>query len=302
MKKLKVRILVPWVALSLALLACAGGNSLTTSIASKLETGTISFVSPVDGAVFHQDVEGIPPTEPVLISSTFNTDKNVTLITQFGPTQCLVLANETTPCGNIPYLVGENTLSAETKKLDGETIVSAQTSFTWIPYTPMDKFVATVTGNKGGDPTMGYILIGFFAALIAAVVLAIKAREAGAILGFFLVLIALAAFTSLSASAVSVLVIRGVIALASGGLVLIGIVTWIKSGHSITAPRFQEATIRLPDGTVISGKDASYGHIGPGEHAQHGNTSTNMIEAARNAGLLGIPEKESYDTPLRLKE
>ncbi|KKT49608.1 MAG: hypothetical protein UW41_C0004G0029 [Candidatus Collierbacteria bacterium GW2011_GWC2_44_18] len=99
------------------------------------ETGTISFTTPTFGQIIQEDFLEESPSIPLVVSSTYLTDKVVHfLINNQESYDCLVKANAVNQvCQSIPLKVpGEYIVIAEVDLQDG-SVVTSEVRFDWIP-------------------------------------------------------------------------------------------------------------------------------------------------------------------------
>lgn len=222
--------------LLLTSLACGA----TTSIASYMERGGISFVSPADQAkYFFLDDGNIPPV-PVIIRSTFDRDKDVTIFAYGTPYTCIAKANFDTPCGEVPIVPGFTTLSAQTFKIDGKTVVSTETTFNWTPPKGIDLAMVWISNQVGAaNPSIGYGLVGFIILVLSSFVF-VKSGNWGILVIPFLSLVFIAIYGYQTGSVVITLyVLRGIFGAIGSVFVFLCVYRWInirRHGLLITRP------------------------------------------------------------------
>lgn len=257
----KLKLLAYSLIFIVTMLACGAPMALQALV----EKGEISFVSPVSKSTYHDDNTGSLLPVPVTLQSSFDVPKEARVSDGKNVWTCTLAANEQTPCPSAQLQgPGVYTLHAEVFKVDGETVVATETTFTWAPYSRLDKGIAWITGNSGGDPSGGYLLVGFIAACLASVTLSIKGGKWGAIVGFFLPLIGLAYVSYQTGSAViSLAILQGVFGTLGAGLVVVVILAWLNSDKAISGPQWVSTKGFDARGLPYERQVMNAGFIGP---------------------------------------
>lgn len=187
------RIFIAIIVGALAALACGA----PAAILNKFEKGEISFVNPApDGStVFHNYGVTVLPVE-ITLNSTFESSKVARLSVDGVPwTDCNLEGNgRNTSCPTASIqTTGVHTISAQVQKIDG-TLVTAETSLNWAPYSPLEQSMQKVAGMVGqDDPKWGFNIVGFLFSAIATVIISklTGGSTSGVILGGILLVVGL---------------------------------------------------------------------------------------------------------------
>jgi len=242
------------VVIMLFTLACGVGATL----GDWLEQGEITFVEPSSGKVFHDANTGVLSIGEVTLASSFDDVKEVTLsVDGFFWTCYVQKGNNPCPGGQL-QAPGNHVIRAETTKRNG-SIVSTETSVSWVPYSSVDIMVANLFGSS--DPTAGYYLLGGIVIVGLVITLSIKGGKLGAVFAFIACMVILALFFLQSgATGPALAVAQGLFGVVAGAFVVFIIYTWITRGGSVHVAPFVEYTdgnrrVRMGQGIYLGPAD-----------------------------------------------
>lgn len=243
-----------------------------SSLEAFFESSSVAIISPVEGLrltdVPQAGQAAYTPIVLLLLSNHEGAKVARVWVNDVGPAYCLLTPDIKQDCGLLPLInQGPQTVRVEIDIMDGNKVYATQpysVSFLWAPYSRLDKGIAWITGNSGGDPSGGYLLVGFIAACLASVTLSIKGGKWGAIVGFFLPLIGLAYVSYQTGSAViSLAILQGVFGTLGAGLVVVVILAWLNSDKAISGPQWVSTKGFDSRGLPYERQVMNAGFIGP---------------------------------------